>query len=400
MKMNKFVMLMAFVGLVFGLVTGCGGGGSDDGGISETPSVITIEDILENENKLIDEFVSQSFANTDALSEMIDVYETATLGIDVENLSGEELINELGEDKAEAVFTQLNAIFDEKFIPSLTEAGKAHSEIVSSEEQISEMMFGTVDPFIAAGLVTNEYSKASNLELAVEPFMAAAGTLLVFSGVYLACRAGIIEELRACEIAFEESNAWAPDTPQIVKDFTSSAHCFPQFLYRFDDCLADYALTAWTSAGSVAAAGYKPIQFGIDYVSGLDLGLKIKKLLGYNCDPEEKEPKLSYLTIADSIYSKDILNPNATTIIAQGEDSTFLVPEGGWSFLLFADGAARQVTQCIDVSGDEDLIKETITMTPISEFQDLIDDGDVIPTDPNTDSSNIQVNIPGYTNTF
>lgn len=38
MKMRKFVMLMASLGLVFGLMTGCGGGSSSDGDVTQPPA--------------------------------------------------------------------------------------------------------------------------------------------------------------------------------------------------------------------------------------------------------------------------------------------------------------------------------------------------------------------------
>jgi len=38
MKMNKFLMLMASIGLVFSVMTGCGGGSSDTGDVAPPTS--------------------------------------------------------------------------------------------------------------------------------------------------------------------------------------------------------------------------------------------------------------------------------------------------------------------------------------------------------------------------
>ncbi len=395
MKAYKFGMYIVSMGLVFGIMTGCGGGGTSEVPTAvtpDTPSSVTIEDVLEKENIQATQFVSQMIAYADAVNEHSDVFEAATLGLDVEQMSVEDLINVLGEEEVNSLASQLLTIHDEKIVPSFSAADEAGNDMIASEEQIKEIVYGTSQTSVLAeGFVTNRTLKVLDGELAFEPFTMSGAACIVAGGLVLysvvasglTCGKAVLTEYAACRVKDKKD---FPSHTNVV----SHLACTLQLPYAGEECLKQMAILWTSTAGSIAATGYKALQLGIDAGSAALNTLGIYEFFATKC-PTETGGFDNGLVIADDIQRKDIEpNPDATAYIGKAnEEGIFIVPEGKWELVTFADGYVRQYAGCIDVSGPEEIIKHNVIMAPIDNIEDVT-----------CDSMNIQVTIPGYTGPF
>ena len=128
----------------------------------------------------------------------------------------------------------------------------------------------------------------------------------------------------------------------------------------------------------------------------MDAGIKVHKVIGKRgCDtnPSPAPPSMLFSGSREALE----LDPDATALIGHGEESKFLVPDGEWTFLTFADGYARQVSGCVDTTGNAGTTQHQLSMTPVDELESgmcMVDDT------PGSSTLDLVISIPGYTGSF
>jgi len=334
--------------------TGCGGssGGGGDDTTLQTDQVIKI---VEKENENANEFASQSILYFDAIEEYFEELETGTGGIDLAGMTVDDLVNILGQEQVDILADKILSIYSQKIEPAAEAMNTAYNDLVLSEQEYEDFLYPDATSMVQpAGLFT--FGAAC----------AAGGILLAGVGTIAYCVNEFIKENQACiKGHIEEGKSEA----------VATLACTLQNPEAIQKCGIDIATSAYTTALSLGAGGYKKIQFIIDALSAYDAGGKIKTLIGERWGSSTQEfgrQNGNVITIGTTVAP----NPDATYFIGTSEEGIFLVPEGDWSFMAVADGYARAITGRVSVSGTEDILEEEITMVPSDEAAELVDDYD------------------------
>jgi hypothetical protein len=334
--------------------TGCGGssGGGGDGPDSQTDQALKIVE-LENENA--NEFASQSILYFDAVEEYFEELEAGTSGIDLTGMTVDDLVAILGQEQVDILADKILSIYSNKIEPAAKAMDTAYNDLVLSEQEYEDYLNpGAASMVQPAGLVTGTV------------LCAAGGILLTGMGTILYCVNEVIKENQACiKMRMDEGKTKA----------IATLACTLQFREAIKNCSIDIATSAYTTALSAGAGGYKIIQFLIDTYSGVDSAIKIKTVIGERgCSTNQgfvgQSTNDSWTDVA--IAPK----PDASYFIGIGEEGLFTVPEGDWKFMVVADGYARGLTGCVNVYGDGEIIDESVTMVPSDKVKELGSDQD------------------------
>lgn len=301
----------------------------------------------------------------EGLDESKQVLEEAVPGISVLldqgfDISGDEIVDIIGESEAENLLNTLRDIENNKIIPARDAAQNAHGVIMSYEDKLNGLSPRNIEQITALeSLVGEDCNQEVLVTQKAGVLLPAAGLLIGSLVTYYGCHEDMQKVYDACMAA-------RPDQEKL----SATLECTKRkYLVAGPDCVKDVAVSTAASAAGVAATGYKYLQFGIDYLSGIDLGLSIQELIG--TDDCNASAKSKSLRTSDTLEQKnDETDSSQKTFIGKGENNTFEVPEGQWNFVAFGDGMARQVTECIDISGDEDTIQHNLTITSIDKVED------------------------------
>ena len=242
-------------------MSGCSGGGG--GGTAAT----TPEKLAGTENEQVDEMVSRSVAYTDAVDEYADVYESATSGVDLGQMSGQEaaeyLFDQLGEENTSTLASQLNSIYDDKMLPALSAALEAHSDMLLSEEQLSQMLSGTSQSSLLGSTYPsiNEMSQSpydARGFLTVPVCVGGAVILIGAASVGLSCWDRISTEQKNCMtqwVSYYEARNHP--TPKAI----ATLICAESFMGAMPECLQDLAVSHYTNLLSPVPPGIRPYSF-------------------------------------------------------------------------------------------------------------------------------------------
>ena len=260
-----------------------------------------------------------------------------------------------GQAQVDALAETLSALYDQKIEPSGEALQSAYDALVLAEQEYENFL----DPQAASMLQPAAL-------LTVGAVCAAGGILLTGLGTIAYCVQEVLKEQQACIQGYIEKG--------YSKDVAGLA-CTLQNPEAIKKCGIDVAMSAYTTALSAGAAGYKKLQFIIDALSAYDSGGKIKAILGERgCSSSQG---FAYQTGKEGALSAAAApNPDATYFLGTGDEGMFLVPEGDWTFMAVADGYARSMTGCVSVTGTGEIIEETVTMVPSDETEDVVDDLD------------------------
>jgi len=335
--------------------TGCGassGGGGDDSDLQTDQALKIVE--LENENA--NEFASQSIIYFDSVEEYFEELEAGTGGIDLTGMTVDDLITILGQDQVDILADKILSIYSNEIEPAAEAMDIAYNDLVLSEQEYED--------YLNSGPAASMVQPAGFFTGAV--ICAAGGILLTGMGTILYCVNEVIKENQACiKMRMDEGKTEA----------VATLACTLQFRESIKNCGIDIATSAYTTALSAHAGGYKVIQFLIDTYSGVDSVKKIKTVLGERgCSTNQVFVEQ---TTSDNLIDMAVEpNPDASYFIGIGEEGLFTVPEGDWKFMVVADGYARGLTGCVNVSGDGETIEESVAMVPSDKVKELGSDQD------------------------
>jgi len=350
------ILIIIYFFIVTPFLASCGGGGGDNGENEASSQTDQVMAVLEKENETATEFASQSISYFDAVEEYLEAIENETGGIDLDGMTVEDLVNIIGQEQVDALAEATASIYSQKIVPAANAMSSAYYALLLSEQQYEDFL----DPDAAASMM----QPAAFFTVPV--VCAAGGILLTGVGTTVYCVNEVIKERNACEQGY---------LAQGYSENIAGVACILQNPKAIVNCGKDIAVSAYTTILSGGAAGFKKIQLSIDAFSATDAFVKIKTLFGQRSDNSTQG--FGNQNVNESMISVAAAqNPYATYFIGTSEDGTFLVPEGDWSFMAVADGYARGIIGPISVSGDEEIIKESVTMVPSDEATELVDDYD------------------------
>ncbi len=328
-------------------------GSSTDGSNSIDRPNTQIQEIVQAENKQADQFVSKTILYADSVNQLFDEIETKTLGMDLEGMTVDDLVYIFGKEEVDSLAQTIVSLFDEKINPASESMNEAQANLALYEQQFQDMLEGTSasSQFAAVGLIT-----AGAVCVAATVLVAGAGTIAY-------CTTEVRKENNAC-IADRMSKGESRNVATLA--------CTLQLSVSFKKCLKDIAFTVYTTA--VGASSPKFRKFKLINKTSKARG-KIKKLIGQKgCGSNQNWGGQIEAENARSIAGS--FNPDGTLFVGTGEDNTFLVPEGDWTFMMVADGYARSITGCMNISGPDETIQQEVQMVPDDEVDDLLKDND------------------------
>lgn len=352
-KLNRLFVL--FVCLAH-IMTGCGGGGSsspapDDGVNNESKS---IETLLTEENIDAKQFTELTINYAKASNELLALLEENGLASSQEALTPEQITDQVGEENITPLLNAMDQIIGNRLIPMAAEMLITHERLMATEQQIGLILEGEPQTQRFLG------------EAAI-----AAGLILTVVGVGVACHNEIVKHVNACFAAVEAEHSSQQEPARGALISAGKLECIAYNIApAFEECADDAAIAVGLTAvsGGTGALGLKTAQITTDVVSTAG---SIDTLVGMegSCDPPQTEPRNMRATTVSS-------DESVKTYFGTSENGKLLIPEGNWSFLMFRDGYARSVTECVDISGDEDPIVINLEMVPIEEVAEKIVDND------------------------
>jgi len=363
MKADRLIIVS--VALVVIIFIACGGGGGDNGTGDTNAQADPAKAIVEQENENAAEFASQAISFLDALEELEAVIEEETAGVGLDGMTVDHMVSMIGQERVDRLADLTNSITSEKIIPTFEAMSTAYDEWVLAEQEYADFL-NPQDPQATASTLIQPTGDPIFTPTVI--VCASGGVLLSFAGTYIFCGDEIMQAYNACK---QNSLAQHPEWSESLAGLT----CVNAYMKTLEGCFWDFGASVGTTIGSVATTGFQLLQLPIDSYSAYDAVGKIKRIFGWRSDGTTNgftDTNKNESMIAVSAF----LNPSANFFIGTSEDGTFLVPEGDWTFMAMAEGYARGITDVITVSGDEEIISESVTMVPSDECARLGGDAD------------------------